>query len=78
MQFFTNLGDIDEQGKTNDGVARVNLRANGRSGVATVTAVSGGDAVPGPSPSASAPPRHDGSGPRGGGRGNGLERRQPR
>lgn len=54
VQFFTNLGDIDEQGKTNDGVARVNLRANGRSGVAAVTAFSGGDAVPGPSPSASA------------------------
>ena len=56
VQFFTNLGDIDEQGKTNDGVARVNLRANGRSGVATVTAFSGGDAAPAPSPSATATP----------------------
>jgi hypothetical protein len=56
VQFFTNLGDIEEQGKTNDGVARVNLRANGRSGVATVTAFSGGDAVPAPSPSATATP----------------------
>ena len=53
VQFFTNLGDIDEQGKTNDGVVRVNLRANGRSGVATITAFSGGDAAP-----ASQPQRH--------------------
>ena len=56
VQFFTNLGEIDEQGKTNDGVARVNLRATGRSGVATVTAFSGGEAVPAPSPSATATP----------------------
>ena len=53
IQFFTNLGTIDEQGKTNDGVARVNLRATGRSGVASVVAFSGGEAVPQPSPSAS-------------------------
>jgi hypothetical protein len=53
VQFFTDLGVIDEQGKTNDGVARVNLRANGRSGVAHITAFSGGEAVPAPSPSAS-------------------------
>jgi hypothetical protein len=46
VQFFTTLGMIDEQGKTNDGVARVNLRANGRSGVADITAVSGGGAAP--------------------------------
>ncbi|HEY6547547.1 MAG TPA: hypothetical protein VI589_06565 [Vicinamibacteria bacterium] len=42
VQFFTNLGDIPEQGKTNDGVVRVNLRATGRSGEAAITAVSGG------------------------------------
>ena len=53
VQFFTNLGSIDEQGKTNDGVARVNLRATGRSGLASVTAFSGGQAVPAPTPSAS-------------------------
>lgn len=41
VQFFTNLGRIDEQAKTNDGVARVNLVADSRSGVATVTAFSG-------------------------------------
>lgn len=50
VQFFTTLGEIDEQGKTNDGVARVNLRATGRSGVANITAVSGGEAAPAPSP----------------------------
>ncbi len=48
VQFFTTLGRIDEQGKTNDGVARVNLQATGLSGMATVTAVSGG---PAPAPS---------------------------
>lgn len=42
VQFFTNLGQIEEQGRTNDGVARVALTADSRSGLATVTAVSGG------------------------------------
>jgi len=42
VQFFTNLGRIDEQGKTNDGVARVNLVSDSRSGKATVQAFSGG------------------------------------
>jgi hypothetical protein len=41
VQFFTSLGAIDEQGRTNDGVARVNLTADGRSGIATITAASG-------------------------------------
>jgi len=41
VQFFTSLGRIDEQAKTNDGVARVNLVSDARSGSATVTAVSG-------------------------------------
>ena len=41
VQFFTSLGRIDEQGKTNDGVARVNLISDSRSGTATVTAFSG-------------------------------------
>ena len=41
IQFFTTLGSIDEQAKTNDGVARVNLISDARSGTATVTAVSG-------------------------------------
>lgn len=57
VQFFTNLGRIDEQGKTNDGVARVNLVADSRSGTATVRAFSGGAATaPAPTPSASASP----------------------
>ncbi len=42
VQFFTTLGRIDEQGKTNDGVARVNLVSDTRSGEAEVTAISGG------------------------------------
>jgi adhesin/invasin len=41
VQFFTTLGTIEEQGKTNDGVARVNLLAGSRSGTATITAASG-------------------------------------
>jgi hypothetical protein len=41
VQFFTDLGDIQEQGKTNDGVARVNLTADSRSGTAHITAMSG-------------------------------------
>ena len=45
IQFFTTLGKIDEQGKTNDGVARVNLISDARSGTAVVTAVSGAASV---------------------------------
>lgn len=41
VQFFTTLGTIEEQGKTNDGVARVNFVSDSRSGTATVTAFSG-------------------------------------
>jgi hypothetical protein len=48
VQFFTDLGKIDEQGKTNDGVVRVNLVSDSRSGTATIQAFSGGTAV-GPS-----------------------------
>jgi len=51
VQFFTNLGKIDEQGKTNDGVVRVNLVSDSRSGTATVSAFSGGGATTTPSPS---------------------------
>jgi hypothetical protein len=42
--FFTTLGSIDPQGKTVDGVARVNFVADSRSGTAIVTAFSGGPA----------------------------------
>jgi hypothetical protein len=41
VQFFTDLGRIDPQGTTNDGVARVNLRSDTNSGIANITAVSG-------------------------------------
>lgn len=41
VQFFTTLGKIPEQAKTNDGVARVNLEPDSRSGTAKVTAYSG-------------------------------------
>jgi hypothetical protein len=41
VQFFTTIGTIDEQGKTNDGVARVNLRSDTRSGTARITVFSG-------------------------------------
>jgi hypothetical protein len=49
--FFTDLGRVDPEGKTVNGVARVNLVADSRSGPANVLAYSGGDA---PVPAASA------------------------
>jgi hypothetical protein len=55
VQFFTNLGKIEAQGKTNDGVARVNLVSDSRSGDAQVTAISGGTA-PAPTPTSSPSP----------------------
>ena len=39
--FFTTLGRIEAQGRTRDGVARVNLVADSRSGTATVTGATG-------------------------------------
>ncbi|MFI5042518.1 MAG: hypothetical protein ACHQNA_11845 [Acidimicrobiales bacterium] len=55
VQFFTNLGKIEDQAKTNDGIARANLVSDTRSGTATVTVVSGGAApLPAASPSPSA------------------------
>lgn len=41
VQFFTDLGRIEEQAKTNDGVARVNFVSDSRSGAANITASSG-------------------------------------
>jgi hypothetical protein len=49
--FFTTLGYIEPEGKTRNGVAKVNFVADSRSGIATVTAYSGGPA-PAASPSA--------------------------
>lgn len=54
--FFASLGHVDAEGKTKDGVARVNFVSDSRSGDAIVTAVSGGQAVPPASPSASPVP----------------------
>jgi hypothetical protein len=51
VQFFTTLGQIVPQGKTNDGVARVNLVAGSLSGEANVTAISGGAVATAASPS---------------------------
>jgi hypothetical protein len=56
VQFFTNLGRIPEQGRTNDGVVRVNLTADGRSGTANVRAVSGSGTGGGGSGSTSTAP----------------------
>ena len=50
IQCFTTLGRVDAQAETKDGVARLNLVSDSRSGTATVTCVSGGPAV---APSAS-------------------------
>jgi hypothetical protein len=48
--FFTNLGRLEPgEAKTRDGVAAVNFVADSRSGIATITAISGG-----PAPAASA------------------------
>jgi hypothetical protein len=56
--FFTDIGLIDRQGKTRDGIARVNFTSDSRSGVAHISAICGGaapttTASPGASP---APP----------------------
>jgi hypothetical protein len=54
--FFTDLGHIDPQAETKDGVARVNFVSDSRSGIANVQVVSGGPAAPAPSASASPSP----------------------
>jgi hypothetical protein len=53
--FLTTLGRIDAEGKTVNGFARVHFVADSRSGEATVTAWSGGEA-PAPAPSTSPTP----------------------
>jgi hypothetical protein len=45
VQFFTTLGSIEPQGETVEGVARVNLVADSRSGTAEVTAATGDQVV---------------------------------
>lgn len=58
VQCFTDLGRVDPEGRTNDGVAKVNLYADSRSGTATVQCISGGPASGGntPSPTPTPPP----------------------
>src|SRR5262249_10860669 len=54
--FFTNLGNVEPQGKTHNGIAKVNFTSDGRSGTATVTANSaGGGPVGTPSSPAASP-----------------------
>jgi hypothetical protein len=56
LLFFTDIGFIDPQGKTRDGIARVNFTSDSRSGVAHISAICGGAAptvTPSTSPSAS-------------------------
>jgi hypothetical protein len=47
VQFFTTIGKIPEQGKTNDGVVRVTLQSDTKSGTAKITAFSGASTVSG-------------------------------
>src|SRR6266702_997314 len=54
--FVTDLGRVDGEAKTKDGIARVNLVSDSRSGTATVTGFSGGGAAPGPSASPTGAP----------------------
>jgi hypothetical protein len=69
--FFTDLGTIEAQGKTKNGLAKVNFISDSRSGTANIRALSGGPApagggtTPSPNPSASTGP------PTGGGGGSG-------
>jgi hypothetical protein len=63
VQFFTDLGRIDSEGKTKGGVARVNFIADSRSGEAHILALSGGPAPAAPSsttPTTTAPPARTG------------------
>jgi hypothetical protein len=56
VRFLTDIGRIEPQGKTRDGIAKVNFTSDSRSGVAHITAFSGGGAptvTPSTSPSAS-------------------------
>ena len=67
--FFTDIGLIDPQAKTRDGIARVNFTSDSRSGVANIRAICGGagpTVTPSTSPSASPVPTP------GGGGGNGF------
>ena len=63
--FFTDIGLIDRQAKTKDGLAHVNFTSDSRSGVAHISAICGGAApavAPSTSPSASPVPTPGGGG----------------
>jgi hypothetical protein len=69
--FFTDIGFIDSQVKTKDGLAHVNFTSDSRSGVAHISAICGGSAPapvtapstsPSPTPSASPPSTPGGGG----------------
>jgi len=63
--FFTDIGLIDRQAKTKDGLARVNFTSDSRSGTAHISAICGGAApavAPSTSPSASPGPITGGGG----------------
>jgi hypothetical protein len=52
--FFTDIGHIEPQGKTRNGIARVNFTSDSRSGIAHISAISGGGA-PATTPGTTAP-----------------------
>jgi hypothetical protein len=63
--FFTDIGLIDRQAKTKDGLAHVNFTSDSRSGTAHISAICGGAApavAPSTSPSASPGPTPGGGG----------------
>jgi hypothetical protein len=48
MLCFSDIGRVDPRGKTKDGIARVNFVSDSRSGIATITCLSGGAAPAAP------------------------------
>jgi hypothetical protein len=70
MLCFSDIGHVDPQGKTKNGIARVNFVSDSRSGIATITCLSGGAA---PAPVASASPGGGGGGGTGGTSGTGAD-----
>lgn len=66
--FFTDLGTVDPQAKTKNGIARAHFVSDSRSGPAIVTAISGGAAAP--APAASSSPGTGGGGTTAGGSGS--------
>jgi hypothetical protein len=67
VQFFTDIGFIEPLGKTKNGVAKVNFTSDSRSGVAHISALSGGGSIPAPESSPGASPAPGGGGTGGSG-----------